>query len=346
MKKINFLLGIVLAVVLTACSDQNSQKISGAGATFPAPFYKVIFQKYAKETDKSVSYGAIGSGGGYRSLKDQTVDFGASDVFLDDAEMQKLKGEVIHIPAVLGAVVLSYNLEGVKELKLTSDVISDIFVGTIKNWNDEKIAKLNPTVKLPNKEITVVYRSDGSGTTAVFSEYMSKVNENWSNTIGKGKSLKFPTGVSAKGNAGVAGIISATSGAIGYIGSEYALALNIPMVSIKNQSGNFIQASLEAISASANVEIPDDTRVLITNSSNPEAYPISTFTWLLVYKEQDYNSRSLEEAKALKNLMQFVLSKKAQDLAQTVNYAPLSGKALEKAQKALEQMTFQGKPIE
>ncbi len=346
MKKVNILLGIVLAVVLTACNNQDSQKVSGAGATFPAPFYKVIFQKYSEETGSNVSYGAIGSGGGYRSLKDQTVDFGASDVFLKESEMQKLKGEVIHIPAVLGAVVLSYNLEGVKELKLTADVVSDIFVGNIKNWNDEKIKQLNPTVQLPNQAITVVYRSDGSGTTAVFSEYMSKVNDNWNNTIGEGKSLKFPVGVSAKGNAGVAGLIAETSGAIGYIGSEYALALNIPMASLQNQSGNFIKASIETISASANIEMPDDTRVLITNSSNPEAYPISTFTWLLVYKEQSYNNRNLKEATALKNLMQFVLSEKAQSLAQTVNYSPLSDKALEKAQKALETMTFEGKPIQ
>ncbi len=346
MKKRISLLGLVLAVIFTACNNQKSQKVSGAGATFPAPFYKVIFQKYTKEVGRDVSYGAIGSGGGYRSLKDQTVDFGASDVFLKEAEMEKLKGEVIHIPAVLGAVVLSYNLEGVEELKLTADVVSDIFVGTIKKWNDEKIKQLNPAVKLPNQEITVVYRSDGSGTTAVFSEYMSKVNENWNTTIGKGKSLNFPVGVSAKGNAGVAGLIAETTGAIGYIGSEYALALNIPMASLQNQSGNFVKASIETISASANIDMPDDTRVFITNSSNPEAYPISTFTWLLVYKEQAYNNRSLEEAKALKSLMQFVLSEKAQSLAQTVNYAPLSNKALEKANKALEQMTFAGKSIE
>ncbi len=346
MKRKILFLGSLLAFALISCSQENTQKISGAGATFPAPFYKVIFQKYTKETGNAISYGAIGSGGGYRSLKDQTVDFGASDVFLKDKELKQLKGDVIHIPAVLGAVVLSYNLEGVSNLRLTSDIVSDIFLGNISKWDDEKIAQLNPMSQLPNKEITVVYRSDGSGTTAVFSEYMSKVNKAWEKNIGSGKSLKFPTGVSAKGNAGVAGLIAETSGSIGYIGSEYALALQIPMISLQNQSGNFVQACIESISAAANIDMPEDTRVFITNSSNPKAYPISTFTWLLVYKEQAYNRRSLEEAQALKSLMKFVLSKNAQDLAQSVHYAPLSGKALEKAQKALEQMTFEGKPIQ
>ncbi len=347
MKNKMILIGFVLALAaFTACNSENSQKISGAGATFPAPFYKIVFQNFNKSTSNDVTYGAIGSGGGYRSLKDKTVDFGASDVFLGNKEMNALDGEVIHIPAVLGAVVLSYNLEGVKELKLTSDLIADIFTGKIKKWNDSKIQAINTTATLPNKDITVVFRSDGSGTTAVFSEYMSKVNVNWKNAIGKGKALNFPVGVSAKGNAGVAGLIAETSGAIGYIGSEYALALRMPTVALKNQAGHFITADVASISASANVEMPEDTRVFITNSANPKAYPISTFTWLLIYKEQAYNNRSLADAKALKQLMEFMLSKDAQSVASTVNYAPLSGKALEKAKKALVQMTFEGKPIQ
>ncbi len=345
MKK-NIFLGFVLALALTACNNSETQKISGAGATFPAPFYKIIFQEFNKVTSNDVTYGAIGSGGGYRSLKDKTVDFGASDVFLSEKEMNALDSEVIHIPAVVGAVVLSYNLDGIKELKLTSELIADIFTGKIKNWNDSKIQAINKTVKLPNKAITVVYRSDGSGTTAVFSEYMSKVNDSWKNAIGKGKALNFPVGVSAKGNAGVAGLIAETKGAIGYIGSEYALALNMPTVGLKNQSGKFVSASVESISAAANVDMPEDTRVFITNSTNPDAYPISTFTWLLIYKEQSYNKRDISEAKALKELLKFVLSSKAQGLAATVNYAPLSGKALKKATTALEQMTFNGSPIQ
>ncbi len=336
---------VALAFLFTSCGNKNSQKISGAGATFPAPFYKVVFQNYNQATSNTVTYGAIGSGGGYRSLKDQTVDFGASDVFLKEEEMSQLNGKIIHIPAVLGAVVLSYNLDGVTDLNLTAEVVSDIFLGKITNWNDNKIKSLNPNATLPEQTITAVFRSDGSGTTAVFSEYMAKVNDAWKNIIGVGKALKFPVGVSAKGNAGVAGLIAETKGAIGYIGSEYALALNMPMAAMQNQSGNFIKATIKSISASANVEMPEDTRVYITNSENPEAYPISTFTWLLIYKEQAYNNRSLEEAKGLKELMQFMLSKKAQSLAETVNYAPLSGMALEKAQKALEQMTYKGEPL-
>ncbi len=347
MKKLNILVGLIVAVAFTftACTNSETSKISGAGATFPAPFYKIVFQNFTKTTTIDVSYGAIGSGGGYRSLKDKTVDFGASDVFLADKEMNKLDAEVIHIPAVLGAVVLSYNLAEVKDVKLTSNLIADIFLGEITNWNDDRIKEINPDLQLPNKEITVVFRSDGSGTTAVFSEYMSKVNDNWKEAIGKGKALNFPVGVSAKGNAGVAGLIAETEGAIGYIGSEYALALNIPTISLQNMAGNFVKASVESISASANVSMPDDTRVFITNSANPEAYPISTFTWLLIYKEQAYNNRTLSDAKVLKRLMKFMLSKDAQNVASTVNYAPLSGKAIEKANAALEQMTFEGKKV-
>ncbi len=347
MRKLNILFVFALVIIFASCDNSTkTDKISGAGATFPAPFYKIVFQEFKKLSAVDVSYGAIGSGGGYRSLKDKTVDFGASDVFLGEKEMKALDAEVIHIPAVLGAVVLSYNLKGIEDLRLNSEVIADIFMGNIKNWNDEKIKAINPSVELPEKAITVVYRSDGSGTTAVFSEYMSKVNENWKTKIGKGKALNFPVGVSAKGNAGVAGLIAETEGAIGYIGSEYALALNIPTVSLQNSAGNFVKANEKTISVSANIDMPDDTRVLITNSANPEAYPISTFTWLLIYKEQSYNNRSIEDAKVLKLLLQFVLSEKAQSLATSVNYAPLSEKAVEKANAALETMTFNGKKVE
>lgn len=346
MKKITIALLVVLTT-LYSCSGNDKTTITGAGATFPAPFYNIVFKEYAKtETGNTVTYGGIGSGGGIRSLTDKTVDFGASDVFLSDEEMKNIGAEVIHVPAVLGGVVLAYNLPEVKDLNLNAEVITAIYTGEITNWNDEKIKNINPGITFPDKAIIPVYRSDGSGTTAVFSEYLSKVNNEWKDKIGEGKSLNFPKGVSAKGNPGVAGIITETVGSIGYIGSEYALALNIPSAALQNSAGNFVKADEKTISASANIDMPADTRTVITNSDNPEAYPISTFTWLIVYKEQNYNSRSLETAKALKNLLKYVLSDEGQKIAVKTSYAPLTGKSLEVTRKAIERMTFNGEAIQ
>ncbi len=344
MKKTVFF-ALAIVTMFAACNSKETEKLSGAGATFPEPFYKMAFKKFSTTTGNDVTYGAIGSGGGIRSLKDKTVDFGASDVFLSDKEISEIGADVIHVPTALGAVVISYNLKDVAELKLNAEVVSDIFLGKITKWNDEKIKALNAETNLPDKTITPVYRSDGSGTTAVFSEYMAKVNETWNTEIGQGKSLKFPVGVSAKGNTGVAGIVAETEGAMGYIGSEYALALNLAAASMQNSAGNFIKADIKSISAAANVDMPDDTRTVITNSSNPEAYPISTFTWIVVYKEQDYNDHPETQAKALKNLLQYIVSEEGQTIATQTNYAPLTGVALEKTKAAIESITYKGNAI-
>ena len=344
MKKTLLFTAVTLAIALSSCGKKESA-LSGAGATFPAPFYNIVFKEYAK-IGSPVTYGAIGSGGGIRSLKDQTVDFGATDVFLSDAELKDMGADIVHIPTALGGVVLAYNLKDVKDLKLTAEVISDIYRGKITNWSDAKIKELNPTLNLPDKGITAVYRSDGSGTTSVFSEYMSKVNEAWKSEIGEGKSLKFPVGIAAKGNPGVAGIIAETEGAVGYIGSEYALALNMSSALLQNSAGNFVAADTKSISASANVDIPSDTRVVITNSPNPEAYPISTFTWIIAYKEQNYNARSEVQAKALAGLLSYVISQEGQDIATKTHYAPLPAVALEKTKAIIESMTYDGKKIE
>lgn len=342
MKKLLFAV-IALSVALSSCSKKDA--LSGAGATFPEPFYKIVFKKYAETTGVNVTYGGIGSGGGIRNLKDKTVDFGATDVFLSDEELKEMGTDIVHIPTALGAVVVSYNLKDVKDLKLTAALISDIYLGKIKNWNDPKIKELNPSINFPDKAITVVYRSDGSGTTSVFSEYMSKVNEEWKTQLGTGKALKFPVGIAAKGNPGVAGVVVQTDGAVGYIGSEYALALNIPSALVQNSSGNFVAADTKSISASANVELPADTRTVITNSSNPEAYPISTFTWIIAYKEQNYNKRSESQAKALADLLTYVISDEGQDIAAKVYYAPLSASAKEKTKAVIASITYDGKPL-
>lgn len=339
------LLFIAIAAVLALTSCNSSPKLSGAGATFPAPYYNLVFKKFTEASGSNVTYGAVGSGGGIRSLKDKTVDFGATDVFLSDKELQEMGADILHIPTALGAVVVSYNLPNVSNLKLNSALISKIYRGEITNWNDEQIKALNPGVNLPSQAITPVYRSDGSGTTSVFSEYMSKTDSLWNADLGTGKSIKFKFGVAAKGNPGVAGVVKETVGSIGYIGSEYALALNIPSALLQNSSGNFVSANDKSISASAETEIPDDTRLIITNSSNPEAYPISTFTWIIVYKEQNYNKRTEEQAKALASLLKFIISKDGQELAIKTHYAPLSAKAIEKTEAIIKSMTFDGKEV-
>lgn len=343
----NLILITISALILVACGSNNkkSAKLSGAGATFPAPFYNIVFKKYAESTGNDVTYGAVGSGGGIRSLKDKTVDFGATDVFLSETELKDMEGKVVHIPTALGAVVLSYNLPNIKNIKLTSEIISDIYRGKITNWNDDKIKQLNPSFDFPNKNITPVYRSDGSGTTSVLSQYMSETNSDWKKEIGTGKSLKFPQGVAAKGNPGVAGIIAETEGSIGYIGSEYALALDIASASLQNSSGNFVSANDKSISAAANVELPDDMRATITNSPNPEAYPISTFTWIIVYGDQGYNKRDEVKAKSLVGLLNYIISKDGQDIATKTHYAPLPIKASEKASAIINSITFNGKPL-
>ena len=346
MKKLFLLLSGTL-LLLTSCNSEKEGKIklSGAGATFPAPFYTIVFKDYAGETGNEVTYGATGSGSGIRSLKDRTVDFGATDVFLSDDELKEMGAEVLHVPTAMGAVVVSYNIPEIKSMKLNAELISEIYRGKITNWNDARIKALNPELNLPDLVITPVYRSDGSGTTYVFTDYMSKADQNWNKEIGKGKSLEFPAGIAAKGNPGVAGIISKTKGSIGYIGSEYALALNIPSALLQNSSGKFIGATTESISAAANVELPEDTRVMITNSTAPDAYPISTFTWIILYKEQNYNKRTEDKAKALAGLLEYMTGENGQKVAAKTHYAPLSAKAVEKVKVILKSITYNQKPL-
>lgn len=343
MKKLFFILTTTLAIV--SCTSKSGEKLSGAGATFPAPFYNITFKKYTETSGNNVTYGAIGSGGGIRSLKDKTVDFGATDVFLSDDEMKEMGAEVLHIPTALGAVVLSYNLPEVKNLKLTAEVISDIYLGKITKWNDPKLVAINEGVNLPDKAITPVFRSDGSGTTSVFADYMSKANESWKNSLGTGKSLNFTVGVAAKGNPGVAGIIAETAGSIGYIGSEYALALNIPSAALQNSNGVFIAANEKSIAASATDDLPADTRLSITNSTNPDAYPISTFTWIIVYKEQAYNNRTEASAKALRGLLSFITGAEGQEIASKTHYAPLSESTSAKVKAIISSITYNNSPL-
>lgn len=350
MKKIfSSIMTLTFAVLVASCGEtktesREAQELSGAGATFPLPFYNVVFEQFAQVKGDAVAYGGIGSGGGVRNLRDKIVDFAGSDAFLSDKELSEMP-KVIHVPTCMGAVVVAYNLDGVKELKLNGELIADIFAGEVKTWDDARIAALNPDVQLPSEAIIPVYRSDGSGTTFVFTDYLTKVSQNWAANFGAGKSVNFPVGQAAKGNPGVAGVISQTKNSIGYVGSEYAFAQKIPFATVENKRGEFIIPSSASISAAASGEIPTDTRTSITNSDAEGAYPISTFTWMIIYKEQNYSDRSKEQAEATLDLLKYILSDEAQSITSEVHYAPLPKKAVELSMVNLKTVTFDGTPI-
>lgn len=346
------LLLLVSVLVLASCgnSPKSGKKpvitiVTGAGATFPLPYYNLAFKTYKDSTGTAVTYGGIGSGGGIRSLKDEIVDFAGSDAFLSEKEISEIPSPVIHIPTCMGAVVLAYHLPGIKDLRLSGEIIAGIYLGEILRWNDPKIQSINKEAALPDSPIHAVYRSDGSGTTYVFSDYLSKVSPDWTSRVGIGKALKWPVGLAAKGNPGVAGIISQTEGAIGYIGSEYAFALRIPTALLQNKAGNFIAPVSKSISAAAATKLPADTRTMITDSPAPDAYPISCFTWLLLYKEQNYNNRSEEQAKETVKLLEWMLSEKAQTLATKAHYSPLPPSVKTNAQLLLKSVTFDEQPL-
>lgn len=341
-------LAVVLALVLCGSNKNNGgsepQDLSGAGATFPLPFYNVVFEQFGQVNGDQVAYGGIGSGGGVRNLRDQIVDFAGSDAFLSDKEMTEMS-PVVHVPTCMGAVVVAYNLDGISELKLSGGIVADIFAGEIKMWNDERIAALNPDVKLPAESIIPVYRSDGSGTTFVFTDYLTKVSPMWKEKFGSGKSVNFPLGQAAKGNPGVASVIKQTKNTIGYVGSEYAFAQKIPYAYIKNQLGEFVLPSSATISAAASGDIPADTRCSITDANASGAYPISTFTWMIIYKEQNYAGRTKEQAMATLGLLKYILSDEAQGIASEVGYAPLPAKAIELSMENLKSVTYNGVAI-
>ena len=349
----NLLLLTTILVLLVSCNsggrkvhaDNKKLSVTAAGATFPMPFYNLAFKKYSENSAIQLTYGGIGSGGGIRSLTDKVVDFGATDAYLSDKELSEMPAEVIHIPTCMGAVVIAYNLPGVEKLKMTPELLENIFMGTVTRWDDPKIKTVNPDLKLPDMKIMVVYRSDGSGTTNIFSDYMSKVSKLWNEKVGAGKSLNWPVGIGAKGNPGVAGTISQSVGSIGYIGSEYAFAQKIQYALVQNSSGNYINPDIKTVSFAAKGQIPADTRIMVTNSPDPEAYPISGFTWIILYKEQSYNGRSLAQAESIVKFLDWLVSPDAQAIAESVNYASLPSEAASVAKSILRTVTYNGKPV-
>jgi len=334
-----------VAVLLIAGSLQAGDKeLLGAGATFPYPLYSKMFDAYHKQYGVKVNYQAIGSGGGIKQVKSQTVDFGGTDAFMSDADLKNLPNPILHVPVCLGAVVVTYSLPGDPVLNFTPDVLADIYLGKIKKWNDQRLSKINPGIDLPDMAIVVVHRSDGSGTTFIFSDYLSKVSPEWEKQVGRGKSLNWPEGLGAKGNPGVAGLVKQLPGSIGYVELIYSLQNEMPAGLIMNKSGNYIEPSMEGVSLAAGVDLPEDTRVSITDTEAERGYPISGFTWLIFYQEQNYNGRSLDQAESLMDLVWWVIHD-GQKFAEPLHYAPLPEGAVEKAEKIVRSVVYDGKQI-
>ena len=322
----------------------SEKELLGAGATFPFPLYSKMFDTYYQTNKVKINYQAIGSGGGIQQLISKTVDFGGTDAFMNARELKKAELPILHIPTCLGAVVVTYNLPDKPKLKFTPDVIADIFLGKITKWSDPRITAVNPEVKLPDMGIVVVHRSDGSGTTFIFSDYLNKVSKEWAFKVGADKSLNWPAGLGAKGNPGVAGLVNQTPGAIGYVELIYTIQNNMPAGLIKNKAGNFIEPSLQSVSVAANVDLPDDTRVSLTNTDAAEGYPISGFTWLVFYKEQNYAERSKEKAEELLKLLWWMIHD-GQQFTAPLHYSPVPPKAVEKAEKILGSVTYENVPL-
>jgi phosphate transport system substrate-binding protein len=343
------LLSVATGTVFLAGSAaaQGSIRLTGAGATFPYPIYSKWVLEYTHlHSNIEINYQAIGSGGGIRQFTDHTVDFGATDGPMTDAQIQSVNGNVLHIPTVLGAVVPTYNVSGVTgQLRFTGDLLAGVFLGQVTKWNDSRIQAVNPGVALPDQDIVVVHRSDGSGTTYIWTDYLTKVSPDWAQRVGKGTSVNWPVGLGGQGNPGVANTVKQTPGAIGYVELIYALQNRIGYGLVRNKSGNFVQASLQSTTdaATAAVAVLDantDFRVSITDPDGPHAYPIASFTWLLVPKD-------MTDATKARTLVEFVwwAAHEGQQFNEGLNYAKLPSPVVRLEEERLRSIMVNGKPV-
>ncbi|MFZ5800255.1 MAG: phosphate ABC transporter substrate-binding protein PstS [Candidatus Omnitrophota bacterium] len=337
---VSILTALAIGSMVGMASAAKLLLINGAGATFPYPLYSKWFYEYAKvDPTVNFNYQSIGSGGGIRQITAGTVDFGASDGALTDEQLKKAPAELLHIPMTAGAVVVTYNLPSVGErLRFGPEVVADILLGEIKKWNDPRIAKDNPQINLPAENIIVVHRSDGSGTTNIFTDYLCSVSGVWQKDIGKGTSVNWPVGLGGKGNEGVAGLVKQTPGAIGYVELAYAVKNNLPYADIKNKSGNFITPSIESTTAAVNGKVnsmPDDFRVSLVNPDGADAYPISGFTWILVYKHQTDKIKG----EKIVSFLNWAITH-GQSYAPDLLYSPLPQDMVKKIKARLDEITF------
>ena len=333
----NHRIALLLAGLALTLPVMGQTQLNGAGATFPYPMYSKWFSEYNKlHPDVQINYQSIGSGGGIRQVLNGTVDFGATDGPMTDEQLKEAIVNILHIPTVLGADVPAYNVPGVSgELKFTPESLAGIFLGKIQKWNDPAIAQVNPGVNLPNQSIIVVHRSDGSGTTYIFTDYLSKVSKEWETTVGKGTSVKWPVGLGGKGNEGVAGQIRQLQGSIGYVELIYAVENKITYGSVRNAAGNFVKASLDGVTeaAASSPKMPADFRVSITNAPGKTAYPISSFTWLLI----PVQAKDPKKGKIIADFLDWMVSD-GQKMTSQLSYAPLPPNAVEKVKAAIKQI--------
>jgi phosphate transport system substrate-binding protein len=331
---------LALCALSALAARAETVKLTGAGATFPAPLYTKWFSDYNKLRQVQINYQAIGSGGGIKQITEKTVDFGASDAPMSDEEMGKAPG-IQHIPTVMGAVVIIYNVPGLASLRLTPETLAAIYLGKIAKWNDPALAKDNPGVKLPDLAIAVAHRSDGSGTTYAFTDYLSKAVPDWKKGPGTGKSVNWPTGLGGKGNDGVTGLVKQSEGGLGYVELVYATQNKLPVAELKNHDGAWVKPTLQTVSAAAaQAQMPDDYRISITDMPGKDAWPIATFTYLLIYKDQPDQAKGKELVKFL-----WWAEHEGQKSAAPLDYAPLPKPVVQKVEKTLKELTVQGKAV-
>jgi phosphate transport system substrate-binding protein len=337
---------MIVSAILASAGPTAAQSLTGAGATFPNPIYTKWFDAYNKKTGIEINYQSIGSGGGIRQFTEGTVDFGATDGPMNESQIQAAGANVLHVPTVLGAVVVTYNLPALGDTKLKFDgnLLVDVFMGRVNKWNDPKIAALNPGVKLPDIDLVVVHRSDGSGTTYVFTDYLNKFSREWKDKVGYATSVNWPVGLGGKGNEGVTQQVKQVEGALGYVELIYAISNNLPYAQIKNPAGNYATPSLESVTAAAaGIKLPKDTdfRVSITNAPGAGAYPISSFTWLLVKND----NKDPAKAKLIRDFLAWMITPEAQKMAADLHYAPLPDPVVVLIQTRLPTLKAGGKAI-
>ena len=340
------ILALVAAILpgFSGSGEAAARDLLGAGATFPYPLYSKMFDDYSRRHEVKIRYDASGSGAGIEQIIAKKVDFAGSDAFMSEQEQKDAGAPILHIPTCLGAVVITYNLPGNPRLKFTPDLISDIFLGKVQKWNDPRIGTLNKEANLPDMGITVIHRAEASGTTFIFSEYLSKVSREWQDRIGTGKSLSWPVGRGSKGNPGVAGMVNQIPGAIGYVELVYALGNGMTVGAVRNKAGGFVDPTPESVSLSAQVQMTPGASVSLTDTLAPGGYPLSGFTWLLVYKEQNYAGRARDRATDLANLLWWV-THEGQRHAAILNYAPLPEESITSAEGMLKSLTFDGRRL-
>jgi phosphate transport system substrate-binding protein len=337
---------LALTAMMAFAPSAGAQTLTGAGATFPNPIYTKWFDAYSKQTGVRINYQSIGSGGGIRQFTEGTVDFGATDGPMNESQIAAVNGNVLHVPTVLGAVVVTYNLPslGATKLKFDGTLLVDIFMGRVTKWSDKRIAALNPGVKLPDIDLVVVHRSDGSGTTYVFTDFLNKFSREWRDKVGYATSVNWPVGLGGKGNEGVTQQVKQVEGAVGYVELIYAISNRLPYADIKNAEGQFIEPSLESVTAAAagtRLKADTDFRVSITNAGGAGSYPIASFTWLLVHKD----NKNPAKAKLVKDFLTWMITPEAQAMAAELHYSPLPKEVVTLLQARLPTLKAGGKAI-